>query len=399
MSDKVCTIPWNSIYIGDGWTNLCCNATGAMKNDDGSDSTHKDINAVRTNNEYTQLKTDLLNGVENTRCTRCWKMEPDSFRGQSNKAFPDTAETIRTTRTENMPLEHISIHIGNECNLACRMCAPHSSSLIAKEWKRGGHPMGRDLAGGVTEEIITSDRGIRSKTFLADPEFLQFITDNHHELKAIYIAGGEPFIIIEQHIQFLQLLVDLGVSKNITVEYSTNGTNTNLRRFREVWSNFKQIKIMISCDGIEEVYDYVRWPNTWQKMKKSLDYYYDMSRNDSDVVNFSMACTVGASTIGNIIKTDTYIKKAYGIDIIWIPIDFPQEMSLKSVPLNVLEELYENPKCPTQIRPILLTHINNYNEVDSKKCLADFVKTSEWQDEYRNQSLYEFIPAIEKWQK
>lgn len=390
--DTVCPLPWNSVFINENQVNICCNTMTPALDDNGVKFKIDSLPTLKDSKFYKQLKQDMLDGVQNPACDRCWKMEPESFRTRVyNKDFKDTYDLICSDAPEHLPLEHMSISIGNVCNLNCRMCDPNSSSMIAKEWRRT-HPLGR--SGQFLQLIATDDKG-RNNSFLGDPVFLDYVKDNHSKLKDIYIFGGEPFIIIDEHLKFLQLLVDLGVSKNIRLSYSTNGTNTNMRRFTDLFKQFRQVILSVSTDGMGECYDYIRWPNNWEKHTKSLEYYKNLVKENPNFV-VSVACTVQVLLLKQYKEFDRHIREDYGFDRFYIPVNYPDEFSLAVAPKQLLEEVYEQ-NVHEQLNSIIKPYIDNYDEEQSKELFDKFLKVTKWQDEYREQSLYDFYPEIRNW--
>jgi len=394
MKDTVCTLPWNSVYI-DGSIKLCCTSPGPILTDSGDHPSLDDFNTILSGKNWTKIRQSMLDGKKIPKCDRCWNMEPDSFRASHNRQFPETFEKIiENNSSDVMALESMSLTIGNLCNLNCRMCSPGASSMLEKEWSREDkHPLGKGFS--LRQGIIVSDAVIK-ESFLKDPRFLDFIRKNGEHLKDIYIFGGEPFIIIEEHLTFLQALIDVGSSKNITLRYSTNGTNTTLRRFTELWSHFKEINIQVSCDGMEEVYDYIRWPSKWSKMKENLNYFADLKRNHN--IFTSVACTIQNLTLLQADRFEKFIEEEYDLDTVYIPVDNPTEFSLKTVPIEVLQKVYDN--TPTErIKNIIQSHIDNYNESESISLYNNMLKVVKWQDNYRNQHLHDFFPTIDEWFK
>lgn len=387
--DTVCAYAWNAIHFSDG-VSVCCNSLVRLKNNEGEKTTSKDLLNLKNNNDLIQLRKDLLNGVKNSICDRCWKMEPDSFRKSANDIYPETFNKIITESPDDLPIEHIFLSIGNTCNLNCRMCNPASSSMIEKEWNTNGpHPVN-------SSNIIASDQDFTNLNHMGDPHFIQFIKDNHQHLKQIYIYGGEPFIIIDEHLKLLQLLVDLGVSENIKINYSTNGTNVNLRRYIDIWKNFKSINISVSCDGMEEVYDYIRWPNTWSKMQKSLDYYYELSKKN-DNIDIGIACTIQNTNIYQIEKFHEFIKNRYNKNVFYIPVNSPVEFSLNTLPFSTLKDLSEN-NLPERVLTYVNEALKTYDAEKTTEKFNNFVKTLAWQDKYRNQNMYDYLPQIREWE-
>ena len=392
--DTVCVYPWNSAYI-DGSIKTCCNSLREPLNDSGNVPGLDDLLTMQDSISWKEIRQNLLKGNKISHCDRCWKMEPNSFRQTQNNWFPETYKKIIDTEISDiLPLESLTLAIGNQCNLNCRMCSPDASTMLEKEWSREKkHPLGRNI--NLRPDLIVSDAG-EENIFLSDSRFLEFLDKKGEHLKDIYMFGGEPFIIIEPHLKFLQKLVDLGISKNIGIRYSTNGTNTTLRRFTDLWSKFKKVDIQISCDGMEEVYDYIRWPSKWNKMKENLHYFADLKKNNN--MQISVACTMQNLTIEQADRFEKYIKEVYDLGIYYIPVDHPSEFSLKTVPIHVLEKIYIN-TASERIKNIVNPYIKNYVEDESVVAYNDMLKVVKWQDEYRDQYLFDFFPDIDSWFK
>ncbi len=409
-TNTVCVLPWNSIAIGSTGAGfplmVCCNSNdGTIHANNGKVATTTDLPQLYDMTFTKNLKLDLFAGVKNSLCSRCWAMEPHSFRVGLNNAYPTAHSKILSTPPgeilQKFPLEHITLNIGNTCNLACRMCYPHSSSMIEKEWSSQTVPNNKNF------KLINKQPDAYNATVLGDQAFIEFVKNNNADLKSIYIYGGEPLIIIEEHLNFLQMLVDAGVSKNITLHYSTNGTNRNIRRFAEIWKEFQLVDIQISIDGFTDAYEYVRWPNTWSKIENSLRSFKELS--DSKIVTVSIAATVSALTIYTLNDLLTYLKDTYDFHTLLIPVSNPDYLSLDVVPIKELISILKNwtyidPSNQTDIKSIVTPFIERYSnmtvdqERDRKKPLYDaFVEVMQWQDAYRNQSLFDTYPQSRNW--
>ena len=70
------------------------------------------------------------------------------------------------------------------------------------------------------------------------------------------LRGGEP-LIEERNFQFLDFLIDKGLSQNIILNISTNGTKFD-PRLQYYCEKFENIEIYISLEGVGEVYEYIR---------------------------------------------------------------------------------------------------------------------------------------------
>lgn len=145
----------------------------------------------------------------------------------------------------------IDINLDLECNAACVICGEHSSSLWAKEnqkfFKIHDRP---DRTDQKVDEHIDM---ILGTTPLDHVTYIKFF-------------GGEP-LFTDTHLKFLEKIPH---KENVVVHYTTNGSIFPSDRTLEIWTGFKTIIFAASVDGIEDQFDYVRWPLSWEKVSRNL---------------------------------------------------------------------------------------------------------------------------------
>ena len=256
--NNLCVLPFNSISIDAvGELRACCSS-----GTNGFKLYAKDLTSEEfiNNTKIVELRQNFINGQKSSNCDRCWKMEAignSSFRHVANE---NRSYGIKNNKTiefkshigfEN--IQYLDITLGNKCNLACRMCSPFSSSLVAKQWniinKSQSH-----------QEIIEFDRSTKDK-----------ILDTINKavnLTEIYMLGGEP-LVSEFHEEIVELLIANGRSKNLNLHYNTN-LQIDAERKLEVWEKFRSIDLSISIDGHGDTYEYIRWPGNWSKLYKNI---------------------------------------------------------------------------------------------------------------------------------
>jgi organic radical activating enzyme len=89
------------------------------------------------------------------------------------------------------------------------------------------------------------------------------------DIRHIIFGGGEP-LLIKNHERFITKLVETGHSKNIELRYHTNATVLS-EKFIELWSQFKQVELLLSIDDWGQRNDYIRYPSDWNDIVKNLD--------------------------------------------------------------------------------------------------------------------------------
>ena len=386
MNRVICSLPFNSISIAaDGMLRPCCNS------DQGSfDANINNISLdnIINNSSIQNLRTSMLSGVQDPICSRCWKMEDignQSFRQMSNSdndyGLSSISDDGMTPNINFSNLRYIDITLGNKCNLACRMCHPGSSSLVAKQY-------------------------IKLNKFVKTPN-IEFNTDSKEKilelikqssnLTSIYFLGGEP-LINDFHNDIIDLLIELGISKNITLHYSTN-LHTDIEKHLERWDYFKLIKLSISVDGSEEVYEYIRWPGSWNKIYSNLIKVCKIAKQKNKIIP-NIAVTVQNLNVGNIHKL---IKKIIQIDntltFYFIPVTGCNYLQL--TPTHILESEIVELKLLENISPRITELINYYRSAINTSSLStdkiEFFKMQKDFDQLRNQNLFKVLPHFIKY--
>jgi len=202
-----------------------------------------------------------------------------SFRQNVNRMWKETYNQIlKEQKNEFLKVEYLQLDFSNKCNAVCVMCGSHSSSLWAKHER-------------ISPEITTWDTKIEM--------FLNFLRSNNiNDLKYIYIFGGEP-LIQHEFIYFIEKLIEEGVSKNISINFNTNASMLHKRDLLNLFKNFKEVQVSISIDGIDKLYDYIRWPLLWNKLIYSVNTFLKEIKNSN--ISYSFSITLQIINIFNLV--------------------------------------------------------------------------------------------------
>jgi pyruvate-formate lyase-activating enzyme len=145
----------------------------------------------------------------------------------------------------------IDVQLDNDCNAACVICNKEVSSLWAKEQNK--------LDKKHIKLVPESKQ---------NQELVDIIVNRVKFDKVTYIKffGGEP-LFTDTHLRFLQ---HVDCPNNITLHYTTNGSIYPDDKTFEIWKRFKVVIFAVSLDGIQDQFDYVRWPLNWHKVENNL---------------------------------------------------------------------------------------------------------------------------------
>jgi sulfatase maturation enzyme AslB (radical SAM superfamily) len=244
---------------------------------------------------FEQLRNNALNGVRDPACETCWRQEDDgltSFRFFSNdEIYTDSSKELNT----------IDITTSNICNLRCRMCTPSNSNslmidyryfekndLLRKSQKVTGLFFKSPIVKNVTESIQWD-----------------WLMENTTKIKVLKASGGEPFYD-NKIIELLLKYIETGAAKDTTLTFHTNATVFNQDLF-EILAHFKDNTHVFSVDGTEKIYDYIRYPATFDLLNKNIEMY--KNANISKLLRFNMVVSAY-----NVLDIPEYIKWILNID-------------------------------------------------------------------------------------
>ena len=239
-----CPIPWTGfMYNSNGDVMNCIRSQRVIGN-------LKDNNIHNILRLNTQTKQNMLEHKEGLGCNNCYSLETNtnSFDVISDRIFylKELKDVNQTTfdKVENFDLHQIDVRWSNVCNSACIYCGPEYSSKWATELKVP----------------------IQQPTDQRIEEMKQYIFNNVHQLKHVYLAGGEP-LLMKENLELLELLKQYNPTVNLRV--NTNISRVDTKIFKNI-CEFKNVHWTISVDEVEDEYEYVRYGSKWQEFLDNL---------------------------------------------------------------------------------------------------------------------------------
>jgi MoaA/NifB/PqqE/SkfB family radical SAM enzyme len=164
------------------------------------------------------------------------------------------------------------------------MCGPWASSLIAKQKDNLQKISGKDVPHWMIGQAIETSisNSVRDKIFE--------IISKSNNLKRIHLYGGEP-LLIDFHDELCEYLISTNRSKTISLTISSN-LQVDLHRKLELYNHFNKIHLSISVDGIEDTYEYVRWPGKWEKLKRNIIEWASVAKHHNEVTSSHYNTTI-----------------------------------------------------------------------------------------------------------
>ncbi len=433
--NTLCPMPWNSINLrNNGDLRICCNTNsyspqrGIMKKEDGTpyNAGRDDFNVARNAGLLKDVRKTMMAGDWHPECERCRQEEVNGIRsrreyetedwGLSEERIHEVTEEDGTLDVEEQNIDFFDIRYGNFCNLKCRMCGPTDSHKWYDDFvKVTGRTHYKD-----THDVIQLTQNKKGKW--ATDQYDWFKNADHYweqfdkyctKAKKLYIVGGEPLIIAE-HQESLEKLVASGNAHEIQLEYNTNLTMVP-DRLVHLWEKFKQIRIGVSIDGCNEVFDYQRTPAKFPAVYKHMK-----TLNDNPTINLKawFAFTVTPMNVYHMPEFMKWKLEESGLSkfnphhsprptITQHMCHSPKYYNIKVLPeknKREVVELYEEYKDwvkasdhPEKTKRHFCTVLDStvrfmLSEDYSEEWLGEFVKITKKLDEARDQNILDIVP-------
>lgn len=190
--------------------------------------------------EMTEHRSNLCHGtVPKSNCHRC--STPEKLGLQSIRL--DLLK--KPWASDQKKIHLLDIFYSNTCNLGCLMCGPDWSSYAADE---------RYKAGLLKERVkLKNNIPVALETMNQLPD-----------LKSVSFIGGEFFLFREN-----SLILDQIIKRNLGCSLFTNASLLNDDMILQL-EQIKELEIQVSIDGTEDVYEFIRYPASWEALNKNV---------------------------------------------------------------------------------------------------------------------------------
>ncbi len=198
-------------------------------------------------------------------CYEC-KAEEDrgntSLRMEANEWF-EGAEGI----------QYWDLKLHNTCNLTCVMCNPTSSS----KW----HNLVNQNPNEEWLNVVKNEAKLKTGWH---KDILPQMMENLYDTKYLKFTGGEPFMI--PHVRkIIKKLYEDEVSPAVRLSIITNGTIPLDDEMLKMLLSFKQVVFLVSIDGIEDRFEYIRAGAKWKEVSANLKHFQKIAMHND---NFSL---------------------------------------------------------------------------------------------------------------
>lgn len=389
-----CIKPFNSVHIGTGGAvETCCMIKPNLSDFKGNTSFNikqNSINDFWTSDYRNYVKEQFIKGNVLKECLLCQRNEKQDIKSERQLANKNYG--IIGNKSPNYYLKHLkkenlahpedyNLDITNLCNLKCYMCTGSSSSKLLIENNALG--------------LETLDQ----KDFDVSDERLEKLVGEivSNNVTNITLQGGEP-LLNPKIISMLERLSTRDIAKNLSIWITTNATQYNEKLF-DTLTNFKEVKIIFSIDGVGKTNEYLRYPSRWADIEHNVKKFRILA-NATFQISFTVQ-SFNLLDIKNIIDFSNKNKIHLKLNLLYIP----KYLRLHVLPKGILQRALD---LINQIEDSEVIHVTNFYEIKTQiQSALENPQTSEQElvqlmgvigkrDAYRKTNIKNYLPEIAK---
>ena len=370
-----CNSPWYEIQIyWDGSLGFCCQEAHKPYPDNLSNTYNVSQMTIAewVNSEpMRQARLAMFGDAPNSICNRCYYQQEVSGTSRRHKVNQKSVIFTKTnflnsyeqspgynkfesSKNNNgdysgMPID-LHIDLGNYCNLACKMCRPQASSMIAVQEVKWGNQDAKQYVGSDwTRDDAVWDRVLAELAGISN-------------LNSVHFMGGET-LLTKRFEDFVDYMIDCDRT-DLHFSFVTNGTSFNEKLINKL-KKFKRVGIEVSVETATEHNSYQRQGTDTPQVLKNLERY--LTHCNGSNITLTVRPAISALTIGNY---HSLLKYCLDHTII-----------VKS--LNVTRPTFLNPEIlPASVRN---QYINNYKNLIQEYNLTDVDCTVDYNESDINQ--------------
>lgn len=206
------------------------------------------------------------------------------------------------------------------CNLACRTCGPHSSTFWQKH-----------LIDNKIQNIFPITSESKVDEMIAILETLDL-----SKLRLVVFCGGET-LLGSGYWKVAQAISELANPEQITLSFQTNGTQSISEKYFELIEKFQLLKLNISLDAIDQQFEYLRWPASWNQVTDNI-----LSLSDTLPVNhmFLIEETISVFNLFYQDRLENWIRKNFNTNRLGDKVDHTRHLAFGKFSINNITNSY-----------------------------------------------------------
>ena len=253
IKDNYCSAVYKGLYVQkDSDTEFrlaacCVNKPGSLV----------DVVDFVKNAELKKLRSDFDQGLRPDSCRGCWTLED---RGISSPRM--TKQWHGNSEPTAIELTTLHYNVPPLCNAKCITCGPELSSAWAAEEAK------------FRPEV--SVKRVFNIIRHAPVELKLDLTQLH----LLYFNGGEPMLSKDIELVLQEIKLQQGTLERIHLQINTNCSIWPSDDDIELWSQCGKISLMCSIEAVQEQFEYIRYPLSWQEVLANVKKFTTIKAKD-----------------------------------------------------------------------------------------------------------------------
>jgi sulfatase maturation enzyme AslB (radical SAM superfamily) len=312
-------------------------------------------------------RLDMLGSTPNSICRRCYHEQ--EFNGTSRRHKSNQKSVIFTKTNfaksyeqspgyqkfelscvnqgayNGLPID-LHIDLGNYCNLACKMCRPQASSVIAAQEVKWGNILAKQYVGtDWTRDDVVWNRVINELA-------------NIDQLNNVHFMGGET-LITKRFEDFVDYMIACGRT-DLNFSFVTNGTTFNESLLNKL-KQFNRVGIEVSIETVTEHNSYQRQGTDTALVLENIQRY--LAHCNGTNITLTARPAISALTIGNYHSLLRYcLDHKIIVKSLWVT--KPTFLNPQILPNSIRSQYINNYKNLIQEYNLKGDHLVDYNESD-----------------------------------
>lgn len=316
------------------------------------------------NYDINKIKNEMLSGKRPVECNACWKIEDNgqlSDRLIKNQTLDHWAnidlEILYKTAIEGKNTELMyKVDTSNVCNGICVTCGSGASTSWAKLEQEN------NIIPYASWKLNTKDIDIDYKNAVV-----------------IIFRGGEP-LLSNTNFLVLEKLLEAG-NTDCLISFTTNSSVQLTPRQYNILRHFANVDMCFSIDGVNKVFEYMRYPLKWQTCVDN------MFKNIDKGFSISISYTISNINIAYHDITVDWFNR-HKLPYLSNPVQNPKYFRPDALPLRLKEKILNNNS--SSLVKNLLTNHTDQDDIDWFHTVKEIKK----QDNWKNITINNYLPEI-----
>ena len=310
------------------------------------------------------IRAEMLDGQRPEECNKCWRNEDANItsdrqlKNQTLSLVEDTTiqSLLEQCQRGQYSVKMVKIDTSNTCNATCVTCGSSSSSAWgALERKNNIVP--------------------ESNWRIPYDEFDHRL--DYSTIKMISFRGGEPFLSPTNFDILDQILKHNNTE--CFVSFVTNGGVDLTDRQKHTLSKFKKVNFCFSIDGIGPVFEYMRYPLSWNKILYNIKWARD---NNIDV---SVSYTLSNVNLWYHAQTVAWFREQ-GINFLTGLVEYPAHFQPSVLLKHIKDRIIDRD-------PDIAKLLGNHTDQDDQN-YQQFLAEIQKQDSWKGISIKDYLPEF-----